>query len=135
MPTFNKFNSLCETIAEKQHNFSSDQLVIALSNTLPVATNSQLSDITQISYAGLSTRNLTTASSSQTSGVYKLKLNDITLTASGTIPTFRYIVIYNDTSVNDLLIGWYDIGQAVDLISGDVVPLDFADLDSLIQIQ
>jgi hypothetical protein len=52
MATFNKFDSFVEAIAEKVHNLGSDQLAIALTAAAnaPVASNTQLSNLTQISY-------------------------------------------------------------------------------------
>jgi hypothetical protein len=124
MATFNKFNSFVEALAEKVHNLGSDTLTVALTNTLPVNTNTQLSNITQISYTNIQNgtttgRNLAGVTSAQTSGSYKLDANDLVLTATGTVPTFRYVVLYNDTATNDELIGWYDYGAAVDLLNGE----------------
>lgn len=125
MATFNKFNSFVEALAEKAHNLGSDQLVIALSNTLPTAANTQLSDITQISYTNLSSRNVTTTSSAQTSGTYKLTLTDLVLSATGAVATFRYVILYNDTATNDLLIGWYDYGSGITMANLDTFTIDF----------
>jgi hypothetical protein len=125
MATYNKFNSFVEALAEKVHNLGSDQIVVALTNTLPLATNTQLSNITQISYTGLSTRNVVTVSSTQTAGTYSLVLTDLTLTSSGTVGPFRYIVLYNDTATNDELIGWADYGSALTLNSGETLLVDF----------
>jgi hypothetical protein len=112
MSAYNKFNSLVEAMSEKVHNFGSDQLKIALSNVAPVAGNTQLSNITEISYTNCSSR-FSRRSSSQTAGVYKLVLQDLILTASGgTVGPFRYVVVYNDTATNDELIAWYDYGTA-----------------------
>jgi hypothetical protein len=124
MATFNKFNSFVEALAEKVHNLGSDTLTVALTNTLPVNTNTQLSNITQIAYTNIQNgtttgRNLTGVTSAQTSGSYKLDANDLVLTATGTVPTFRYVVLYNDTATNDELIGWYDYGATVDLLNGE----------------
>jgi hypothetical protein len=124
MATFNKFNSFVEALAEKVHNLGSDTLTVALTNTLPVNTNTQLSNITQIAYTNIQNgtttgRDLTGVTSSQTSGTYKLDANDLVLTATGTVPTFRYVVLYNNTATNDELIGWYDYGAAVDLLNGE----------------
>jgi hypothetical protein len=93
MASFNKFNQFVEDVAEKVHNLGSDQLVIALSNSAPSASNSVLGDITQISNTNLSSRNVTTSSSAQTSGTYKLVLTDLVLTASGAVATFRYVIL------------------------------------------
>lgn len=129
MPTssFTRFHAFTEALAEKKHNLGSDQLVVALTNTAPTAsTNAVLTDITQISYTNLSSRNITTTSSSQTSGTYKLVLADLTITASGgSSATFRYAVIYNDTATNDDLIGFYDYGSSTSLADGDALTIDF----------
>lgn len=126
MATYNKFQSFVEALAEKIHNLGSDSLKVALTNSAPAAGNTQLSDITQISYTNLSTRALTTASSSQASGVYALVINDLVLTASGgSVGPFRYIVIYNDTATNDELIAWFDYGAAITMADNETLTLDF----------
>lgn len=124
MATFNKFNAFVEALAEKVHNLGSDTLTVALTNSAPLATNTQLSNITQISYTNIQNgtttgRDLTGVTSSQTSGTYKLDADDLVLTATGTVPTFRYVVLFNNTATNDELIGWYDYGSAVDLLNGE----------------
>lgn len=138
MATFNKFNSFVEALAEKTHNLGSDTLRIALTNSAPVATNTQLSNITEISYTNLqnnpTSRNLTVSSSAQSSGTYKLVINDLTLTATGALGPFRYVVIYNDTATNDELIGWYDYGSSITLASTDQFTIDFDGTNGLLQI-
>jgi hypothetical protein len=119
MATFNKFHSFVEALSEKVHNLGADTLTVALSNTLPVNTNTVLANITQISYTNLSTRVLAGVTSAQTSGTYTLDANDLVLTASGTVAQFRYVVLYNDTAASDELIGWYDYGATVDLLNGE----------------
>ena len=119
MATFNKFNSFVEALAEKVHNLGSDTLTVALTTSAPSATNTQLSNITQISYTNLSSRVLAGVTSAQTSGTYKLDADDLVLTASGTVADFRYVVLYNDTATNDELIGWYDYGSTVSLLNGE----------------
>lgn len=135
MASFNKFNSFVEALAEKAHNLGSDQLAVALTNSAPVATNTQLSDITEISYTNLSSRNITTSSGAQSSGTYKLVLTDLTLTASGgSVGPFRYVVIYNDTATNDELIGWYDYGSSITLAADETLTIDFDGTNGVLQL-
>ena len=97
MATFNKFQSFVEALAEKVHNLQSDTLRVALSNSVPLATNTVLANITQIANGNGYTTGGTSAaqvSSQQTSGTYKLVLNDVTFTAtSGSIGPFQYVVL------------------------------------------
>lgn len=134
MATFNKFNSFVEAVAEKVHNLGSDQLVIALSNSAPTAANTVLADITQISYTNLSSRNVTTSASAQSSGTYKLTLTDLVLTASGAVATFRYVILYNDTATNDELIGWWDYGSAVTMANTETFTVDFDGTNGVLTI-
>lgn len=127
MATFNKFNSFVEALAEKVHNLGSDTLKVALTNTAPAATDTQLSAITQIANGnGYTTGGSTTtqSSSAQTSGTYKLVLGDVVFTASGTMATFQYAVLYNDTAANKELIGYWDYGSAVSLADGETFTWD-----------
>jgi hypothetical protein len=136
MASFNKFNSFVEAVAEKVHNLGSDALKVALTAAAnaPVASNTQLSNLTEIAYTNLSARAITTTSSSQTSGTYKLVLQDLTLTASGTVAAFRYIVIYNDTATNKELIGWYDYGSDLTLNNGESILIDFDAANGVLQL-
>lgn len=136
MASFNKFNTFVADISNKVHNLASDQLTIALTDTVPVATNTVLANITQISYTNLSARNLTTSSSTQTSGTYKLILGTpFTLTASGgSVAQFRYVVIYNSTASGGPLIGWYDYGSELVMGNGDTFGITFDGTNGLLQI-
>lgn len=124
---FNRFNSFLLALGTETHNFSTDQLAVVLTAAAnaPVATNTQLSNLTQVSYTNLSARLVTTTSWTQASGVAKLVLADLTLTASGDVATFRYVVLYNDDAPNKELIGWYDYGSNVTLVNGDTFLIDF----------
>lgn len=128
MAAFNKFDSFVEAIAEKVHNLGSDSLKVALTNTAPVAGNTQLSNITQVGAGGgYATGGNAAAltSSSQAAGVYKLVLVDVLFTATTGFGPFRYAVLYNDTATNDELIGWYDYGSAVTLLAAETFTVDF----------
>jgi hypothetical protein len=136
MATFNKFDSFVEAVAEGTHNLGSNQLTIALSNTAPVAGNSVLADITQITYTNLSTRNLSTTSSAQSGGLYKLVVADTTLTSTGgSTGPFRYVVVYNSTAAGGPLIGWFDYGSSITLLSGESLTVDFDQVNGLLTLQ
>ena len=125
MATLNKFYCFVENLTEKVHNLGADQLQIALTNTAPVATNTVLANITEIAYTNLSARTITTISSAQTTGTYKLDLTDLVLTASGAVATFRYVVLYNATAAGGPLIGWADYGSAVTMANLETFTIDF----------
>jgi hypothetical protein len=136
MASFNKFDSFVEAVAEGTHNLGSNQLTIALSNVAPTAANSLLADITQITYTNLSTRNLTTTSSAQSGGLYKLVVADTTLTSTGgSTGPFRYVVVYNSTAAGGPLIGWFDYGSSITLLSGESLTVDFDQVNGLLTIQ
>jgi len=138
MATFNKFNSFVEALAEKVHNLQSDTLKVVLTNSAPLAANTVLADITQIANGnGYTTggAQATQVSSAQTGGTYKLVLNDVTFTASGgSLGTFRYAVLYNDSATNDELIGWYDFGTAVNITNGNSFTVDFDAVNGVLTI-
>ena len=134
MATFNKFQPFVEDLANGVHNLGTGVLTVALTNTLPTATMGQLSEITEIAYTNLSSRVITTTSSTQTGGTYSLVLQDLVLTASGAVGPFRYVVIYNDSAVTDELIGWYDYGSSISLANGETFTIDFTEAQTLIDI-
>jgi hypothetical protein len=144
MATFNKVNDF---VVNAVHNMDleSDQVVVALSNTAPSSESSDpssdgngiLGNVTEVAYTNLSSRNVTTTSSTQTSGTYKLVLSDITLTSSGgSTGPFRYVYIYNDTVATpaDPLIGYYDYGSSLTLNDGDSLTIDFSAANGVLQI-
>lgn len=132
---FNKFNSFTEAIAEKVHNLGADTLEVALTNTLPVNTNTVLANITQITYTFLNARTVTVSGSAQTAGVYKLSIADKTLTSTGgSTGPFRYVVLFNQTATNDELIGWYDYGSSITLGDGESLLLNFDDANGVLTI-
>jgi len=130
MATFNKFNQFVEDLAHKVHHLGTDALKYYLSNATPdAAADAVKADLAEIStgngYTG--PQSLTTSSSVETGGVYKLTLADPSvITASGTVGPFQYVVLYNDapTSPADPLIGWWNYGSAITLNTGETFTLD-----------
>ncbi len=125
MASYTKFNQFVEDLAKKVHNLNSDTLKVMLTNTAPVAGNSVMADLTEITAGNGYTAGgsaATFVSGAQSSGTYKLVLNDVTFTASGgSIGPFRYAVLYNDTPTSpaDPLIAWWDYGTSITLTNGN----------------
>ncbi|KKT30748.1 MAG: hypothetical protein UW18_C0011G0009 [Microgenomates group bacterium GW2011_GWF1_44_10] len=137
MATFNKFNSFVEALAEKAHNLGSDTLNVTFTAAAaaPVATNTVLGDLTQITLTYVDSQALTISTSAQTDGTYKLVLADKTVTATGgTVGPFRYVVIYNDTAASDELIGWYDYGSEITLAAGESLTINFDGTNGVLTI-
>jgi hypothetical protein len=140
MASFNKFNAFVEHLAEKVHDLGSDTLKILLTDTAPSAGDSLKADLTEISAGNGYTAGgpaATASTSAQTSGTYKLVLDDLTITASGgAVGPFRYFVLYNDTPTSpaDPLIGWWDYGSSITLADGESVTVDFSPTSGALQM-
>jgi len=130
MATYNKFNQSVEDFMEGVYTASTDQFTVALTAAAnaPVATNTVLANLTEVAYTNLSTRSLTTSTSSQTTGTFTQLFADLVLTASGgAVAAFRYVVIYDNTPTSpaDPLLCWYDYGSDLTLADGESLTLDF----------
>lgn len=139
MATYTKVNKFVLNLGNKVFNLGSDQLMVALTNTLPVvSTANQLSDLVSVvpttNLSGSTPFNLTTTSYTQTSGTSKLIIANLTLTATGTVAPFEYIVIYDNAAANKELIGFYDYGSTVNLGTGDTFTISFDASNGVIQL-
>ncbi len=118
-----------DDVMEGVHTLGSNTLKLVLSNTTPNAADDQLSDVTQITGAnGYTTggETLTSVTSTQTSGTYTLSADPVIFTASGgTMGTFRYITLYNDSATNDELICYWDHGSTVSLTDTQTYTITF----------
>jgi hypothetical protein len=132
MATFNKTNQFVEDLAKGVHIFGTHQLKVALTNTAPIATNATYAALTAplatTNLSGATPFNVTTTSATQTSGTLNIVLADLTLTATGAVGPFRYVVLYNDTPTSpaDPIVGWYDYGSSVTMASAETFLIDFA---------
>lgn len=136
MASYNKINKFVLNLAQKVFNLGSDALKIAITNTTPApTTENQLSNLTEITYTNLSSRSITTSSSTQTTGTYKLVVADLTLTSSGgSTGPLRYVYLYDDTATNKELIGYWDYGSAITLADTETLLLDFDGTNGVLQI-
>lgn len=130
MATYTKFQPFVEYLAEGVMNLQTNVLKIMLTNSAPAAANGLKADLADISAgngytAGGAT--VTTSTSAQTSGTYKLVLADVVISATGAIGPFRYAVLYSDTPTSpaDPLIGFWDYGSALTLANGETFTVDF----------
>lgn len=139
MATFNKFSSFVEAVAEKVHNLGSDVLKIMLTDSAPIASNTVKANLTDISAGNGYTAGgtaVTITTSAQTAGLYKLVGSDVVFTASGgSIGPFRYAVLYNDTATSDELIGWWDYGASITLLTGETLTVDLDPTNGILTIQ
>ena len=139
MTTLTKFEKFSENLGKGVFNLSTDQLKIALTNTAPnAATDSVYTDIVSpiagTNLSGATPFNVTTTSFAQTGGTAKLVLADLTLTATGSVGPFQYVVLYSDTASNKELIGYYDYGSAVTLSTNDTFKVDWDGTNGAITI-
>lgn len=132
MASFVKFQPFVENLAEKAFNLGSDTLKVALTNTAPVNTQGVFDPGTNhpppAAANGYTSggNSVTISSSSQSSGTYKLVLADTTFTASGgSIGPFRYVILYDDTASNGELIGYWDYGSSITLLTSETLTVDF----------
>ena len=112
-----------------------------LTNTAPVATNSQYSDISGTEVAngnGYTTggASLTLTSSSQSGGTYKYIASAAspTWTATGPMGTFRYVVAYDSTPTAKSLVGWWDYGSSLSLTSGQTFTVSLDGTNGVFQL-
>jgi hypothetical protein len=140
MAAFNKFNQFVEDLAKKVHNLNADTLKVMLTNTAPLATNAVKADITEITAANgypAGGTQATFSSGAQSSGTYKLVLNDVIFTAAGgSFGPFRYAVLYNDTPTSPLkpLIGYWDYTTNVTITNGNSFLVDLDQVNGVLTL-
>ena len=79
---------------------------------------------------------VTITASSQSSGTYKLVGSDVVVTAGAASPSFRYVVLYNDTggsSSTRPVIGWWDYGSSIALANGETFTIDLDATNGILQ--
>jgi hypothetical protein len=133
MASFVKFNKFLEQMAEGVVNLGSDILKFALTNTAPTAATDtgflpgSLHPPPAAANGYTSGGHTATiASSAESGGTYTLACTtDVVITATaGGIGPFRYVLLYDDTSANDCLIGYWDYGSSISLLVGETFTID-----------
>lgn len=143
MAAFNKFNQFVQDVASGVHQMQTGTthvFKVALTNTAPVATNTVLANITEITAGtGYTAGGISggTVTGSQTTGTFKFTLGtDPVWTATGSMGPLRYAVLYNDTPTSPLkpLIGWWDYGSSVTLATGETFTVDLDQTNGVLTI-
>ena len=129
MATFNKFQDFSEQLVLGIHDFDTNVFKVMLTNVAPVATNSIKANLTEISAGNGYTAggNTTTITVSETTGTTTVSGTQVVFTASGgTIATFQYVVLYNDSATNKNLVGWWDNAATVSLADTETFTVKFS---------
>ena len=129
MADFIKFQKTTGNLAKGLFDLDTDTIKLAFSNVAPnAATAEKLVDITQIATAGGYTAGgITVANTgtSQAAGTASLIGDDAEFTATGEAGPLRYVILYDDTTADDLLLGYWDRGNSVTLYENDKLTIDF----------
>jgi hypothetical protein len=134
MVAYNKHNVFVEDLTNKIHDLfgspTGDTLKVMLTLVAPVATNSVKADLTEIAagfgYSAGGTA--VSANGTRSSGTMTLDGDQVVFTAAGgTMATFRYVDLYNDTPSGpvDPLIAWWDYGSSIILLDGETFTVKF----------
>lgn len=118
-------------------NAGTDQWAIALTNTAPsLAFTAGTSDLATGGGYTAGGANVTTTTSAESAGVYKLVLTDPpTWTASGAgIGPFRYAMLVDKTT--NQCVGYWDYGSSITLngTNGDTFTVDLDGTNGVIQV-
>jgi hypothetical protein len=134
MATFNKFQDFSEQLARGVHDWDAHTFKVALTNTLPVNTQTSLDTVTNHpaptaanGYAAGGTA--TTITIAEASGTTTVSGTQVVFTASaGGIGPFRYAVLYNDTATSpaDALVGWWDYASSITLNDAETLTVKFS---------
>lgn len=136
MATFNKYTCFKTDVGLEVHQLNTDTIKAALTNTAPDAGHTVFNTATN--HPPPAAANGYTAGGHDVQNAFsagKLTGVDIVITATaGGIGPFQYVVLYNDDSATDALIGWYDYGSAITLAVGETFTIDFDGTNGILTI-
>lgn len=136
-----KFNDYTEQLNRGVHNWAAHTFKVRLTNSAPNPAWAVAADIVGEIAAGNGYPSggltLDTVVLTESNGITTLACADETLTAqSGPIPTFRWLIILNDTAANKPLYGAYDYGVGgVTLAVGEAFTIDTDPVNGIWQMQ
>ena len=132
MATYNKFLDFSEQLTRGTHLWASNTFKVALTNTLPVNTNTtwNVTDHPAPTSASGYTAGgtATTISVAEAAGTTTVQGTQVVFTAAGgQIGPFRYAVLYNDTATSpaDASVAWWDYGSSITLNDGETFTVKF----------
>jgi hypothetical protein len=143
MATYNAINSFTSELLKGTWNFSTGVHTIKsmlVNSPAPAATNNVKADLTEIAAGNGYTAGgnaLATSVANVSLAQNKASVTaDVTITATGAMAAFRYIVIYDDTPTSpaDPLQCWYDYGSSVSLANTETFTEDFDQTNGLIAV-
>lgn len=129
MASFVKFQDFAEQLGKGLHHLhaAGDTVKVYLTNNEPsAADDAVIGDLAGITeehgYAAADIEN----DLSESGGTATMTGTDVVWTATGgSFGPFRYAVLYNDTNANDALIGYWDYGSAITVLTGETFTVDF----------
>jgi len=137
MATFVLFHEFANHLGKKLINLQATDVfkwvLVPAANTPSQANDTQLSNITQIANGngyttgGTAEPVTTYAETGAGTGIWQFGTasSGPTWTASGgSIATFQYAVLYDDTATNDELVGYLDYGSTVTITVGNTFTID-----------
>lgn len=126
-------NDFMEQLGEAVHDFTTHTFKLALTNTAITTSMVNKAGITaEIAYTNISggTNPTVTVSQTETNGIATITGDAVTITATGTVPDFRYYALYNDTATGDPIVMSWDHGSTVSLASGESFKVSFNNDDT-----
>jgi hypothetical protein len=138
MATPQKFAQFAKDIVDGKHAFNTHAFKVMLTNVAPPLTTAAVkADLTEIAAGNGYTAggNTVTVTTSTSAGVAKVTVADTTFAASGgAMATWRYAILYNDTTSGKPLIASIDYGASITLAAGQSSTVDFDGTSGLMQV-
>lgn len=127
---FHKFASFAADCARGVHDLGNDTLRVMLTNRAPAPEAKVKADIAEIT-----ARSGYRAGGKKVSvritddeGMFRIYGDNMEFRADGgSLGPFRYAVLYNDTTPQGALLGWWDYGESLSLGDGERVVLPFVE--------
>ena len=134
MATYVKFQDFSEQLIRGVHDWDAHTFKVALTNTLPVNTQTSLDTVTNNpaptaanGYPAGGTA--TTITIAEVTGTTTVSGTQVVFTATaGGIGPFRYAILYNDTATSpaDALIAWWDYASSITLADTETFTVKFS---------